>query len=373
MPTIDRLIVRTSDRINFKKCRLQWDYGSKLRQNYEPHLLPTPLTFGTAIHAGLETYYTPETWDKPRDVVEGLSVIAFMNSMNKTRTDYLKHTQEPTLNEQHQTIFDDHVELGKGMLANYFIAAPKLDQRFRPLRVEQEFEVPILVPAWFPLDRLPQGFRSEGGKLYFEDLGLVYQGRLDALWEDDGGHYWIVDHKTAASLGQTQHLDRDEQCGSYMWALRQIGVRTQGVIYNELMKVAPRAPDSLKKGGLSKNKQQNVSYDSYMAEITRQGLNPADYAEFLSYLKTDGKQYIRRTEVPRSQIELDTLGGDIFMNAIDMFRDPLIYPTPSKMNCNGCMMALPCLARNDGSDLEYIFKTMYHKRDVAMEEMVNAE
>lgn len=379
----EAIIVRTSDRINFKKCRRSWDIGSKIRQNYEPNLLPVPLTFGTAIHAGLETYYNPDTWNMPREVVQPLAILSFIESCEKTRKEYLKNTGQDGLNETMAMEYDERIDLGKGMLANYFVVAPKLDGRFTPRHVELEFEVPILVPSWFPLLRLPPEFSirthvnevldREETHLYFQGLPVVYQGRLDSLWEDDSQHYWIVDHKTAANFGGTQHLDRDEQCGSYMWALRQLGIRTQGVIYNELAKTAPRAPDQLKKGGLSKNKQQNVSFESYLAEIRRLGLDPRDYQDFLDYLKTEGKQYIRRTEVPRSQIELDNLGDQIFLQAIDMFNDPLIYPNASKMNCNGCMQALPCLALNDGSDYEYIMKNMYHKREEQNEELVNVE
>lgn len=365
-------IVRTSDRINFKQCRRAWDIGSKLRQNYEPNLLPVPLTFGTAIHAALERYYHPDTWNVPAEVRQPMAVMEFIKSCEKTRTEYLKHTGKEALDEYQLVEYDERIELGKGMLANYFVAAPTLDRRFTPKYVELEFEVAIIVPGWYPKARLPFGFTiGTRQHLYYKGLPVVYQGRLDALWEDDSGHYWIVDHKTAASFGPTTHLERDEQCGSYMWALQHmLGIKTQGVIYNEIAKTAPRAPTQLVKGGLSKNKQQNVSYESYVAEINRLGLDEKDYEEFLIYLKTEGKQYIRRTEVPRNATELKNLGDQIFLQALDMFDDPLIYPNASKWNCSGCMFAAPCLALNDGSDVDYIMKNMYHQRETKQDEMV---
>lgn len=368
-------IVRTSDRINFKRCRTLWDFGSKLRQNYEPHLLPTPLHFGTAVHAGLEIYYNPDTWTMPRDVVEALAITSFLTSCKKTKDDYLKWTAQDVLPDTMQVEYEERLDLGKGMLQNYFTWAPTKDRRFTPKFVELEFEVPIIVPDWFPRNRLPQGFTvGQRNALYFNALPVVYQGRLDSLWEDDSGHYWIVDHKTASNFGPQRHLERDEQCGSYMWALENmLGIRTQGVIYNELAKSVPHPPAELKKGGLSQNKQQNTTYEMYVAELDKRNLDYAPYQGMLEHLKEQGNKFFRRTEVPRSAMELRNLGDNIFLQAIDMFNDPLIYPNPSKMNCNGCMFDLPCLAKHDGSDLEYILKTKFHQRESSKEETVTTE
>ena len=56
----DKLIVRTSDRGTFRRCRELWNFTSKIRENWEYVPGVEALDFGTAIHAALEVYYDPD-------------------------------------------------------------------------------------------------------------------------------------------------------------------------------------------------------------------------------------------------------------------------------------------------------------------------
>src|SRR5947209_3560583 len=86
----NKLIIRTSDRAYFKRCRQLWDFTSKIRMNYEPLVQPRPLEFGTAIHRGLEVYYNPETWDWDWEVKQGLCLKAFADAIEETKQTYFK-------------------------------------------------------------------------------------------------------------------------------------------------------------------------------------------------------------------------------------------------------------------------------------------
>lgn len=362
-------IIRTSDRGQFKGCRQAWDWGSKIRQNYEWKGVPSYLEFGTAIHMGAQIYYEPSTWTMDRQVIEGLAVVGFVDNYKAARTAYLRHANRESLDDLMQEEWEKQLELGKGMLHGYFEYA-KNNDRFTPRFVEVEFEVPIPVPPGLVL---PPGFENRDGHLWFQGEQVWYQGRIDLMVEDPDGHLWLVDHKTAGQMREDvlTFLELDEQMGSYCWAIQEmLGVRVAGAIYNELYKGVPEPPPenkTLRLGRMySVSKSQDTSYELYKATVSEgdskayaQGL----YDDILQYFKAEGNKYFRRTQVHRSPTELKNLGYRICLEAIDMLNDPLIYPNPTRFRCGNCVFRGPCLAKNDGSDFQWMLNDMYTKRD----------
>lgn len=339
--------IHTSDRITFKRCRRRWDLSSRIRQNLKPKAPARALEFGTAIHAALEVYYDPMMWDADREIVQLATLAAFW-AVNKEQ----KAARGENISEEDKIDFKERLELGNGMLQNYFLWAPSRD-KFRPIAVEQKFEVPIFDPP------------IEGW--WYEP---VYRGRLDLLVEDEWGGYWIVDHKTTARMEDRElYLEIDEQCGSYAWALQvQLGIKVQGVIYNELYKGFPQPPAmnaTVRQGRrFSVNKMQDTSYELYLQTITEANEPLHLYEDVLNFFKNEGRQYFRRTQVHRSQEELQRLGKQIQDETLDMLSPNLrIYPNPDKFSCKWCDYRLPCLAMNDGSDLEWIIKENYVQDD----------
>lgn len=329
-------IIRTSDRGQFKRCRTMWDFGSKIRQNYEPYARIQPLDFGTAVHAGLEAYYNPETWGHP--VAQATYALqAFYKSIQ----DIQQKVKFADYEIEQQ--FDEDRELGVAMLENYFTWAPSQDN-FKPIFTEVEFKVPM-------------SFWYNGHLIDFE-----YQGRVDLVVEDEFG-YWIVDHKTAAQLAGVDWLPLDDQCGSYAWALQKmLGLDIRGVIYSELRKKAPHPPLILKNGQLSKNKQQDTSLEMYVKAIKDNNLNEADYDEFLDFLVENPKDWFRRTRVQYTLRQLELQEQRIIAEAQEMLMNPQIYPSPSRFNCQGCKFFRPCLAVQEGSDPSPILEEQYEKR-----------
>jgi CRISPR/Cas system-associated exonuclease Cas4 (RecB family) len=193
------------------------------------------------------------------------------------------------------------------------------------------------------------------GQLTYRGIPVFYQGRIDLILEDmRDGLYWILDHKTAAQFGQTEHLELDAQCGSYVWGLKKmLNLDVQGIIYSESRKKVPKRPDVLKNGNLSKNKNQGTSYYAYLEAIEEGGHEIGFYREFLDYLQTEGQEYFRRMQVHRSRAELASIERNIQQEAIDMLNNPSIYPNPDRWNCNGCVFRTPCLMRQDNSDWQW--------------------
>jgi hypothetical protein len=356
-----KLIIRTSDRGQFRKCRELWNFTSKIRLNWEWVPGIDPLDFGIAVHKGMEVYYDPERWNDERLIVEAEAHLAFMAVMNDWKRRLIKSDNW----EARKATWNEHKELGTGMLNHYFMWAPRHDLKddWEPIKTEIEFEVPIPVPD--TIDHLRWEFSAIDGNLYqrvmpegsdeYVMIPVVYQGRIDLIIRNKRtGKYWIVDHKTAAQFGQTEHLELDPQCGSYCWAIQKIlGINVDGVIYQELRKKVPKEPTVLQSGELSQNKAQGTTAELYEKAILDGGYNPEPYAAFVQTLRESQQEYFRRLTVHRSQRELEILEHNICLEAIDMLNDPSIYPNPSRWNCNGCAMRTPCLLKQEGSDWQW--------------------
>lgn len=374
----NKLVIRTSDRTSFRTCRAKWDFGSKIRLNWEfvPGL--EPLDFGTAIHAALEVHYDPRRWGEDRFVVQSESMVAFHSHMMDWQKRLKKANQWDMISKE----WNEHVELGRGMLRHFFTWAVEHDKHWEPLKVEIEFEVPIPVPADYELPSPFRWVRGDDGFLYRRKPGhtstggpilwpVVYQGRIDLVVKDTRtGAIYIVDHKTAAQLGDYEHLELDTQVSSYAWALRKmLGINIAGVIFQELRKKAPEAPRQLKSGGLSRARDQNTTAQLYINEVERLRLPMIEYQDFIDYLSESGQVYFRRIQVDRSPVELGIIERNVLDEALDMLDDPRIYPNPNRMNCFRCQFKEVCVMRQDGSDWNFFLEhsTLYERRDAIPE------
>lgn len=365
-------IIRTSDRGQFKSCRQKWDFGSKIRMNFEPKTNAKPLEFGTAFHKGMERFYDPDLQGLPYHIRCEAAVAAFDQVCRDQSKGYV--ALKGTLDDLVKADFNERVELGHGML-NYYFEWSKHRDRFDPVKVEVEFEVPIPVPEHlgsilFETRRGMFSISSDGYLLC--DLEgtpepVLYQGRIDMIVKDENGDLWVFDHKTAGQRSAFDWLPLDDQITSYVWAMHQLGIPVVGFIYNEFIKGYPEPPRVLKSGALSEAKNQDTTYELYLKAIHDGGYKEEAYAEILDYLRANEKTWIRRQQMRRNTREIMNQGDRIFLEAIDMLGNPSIYPNPSKFNCNGCWFYAPCLARCEGSDFQTILETNYTKRSETKE------
>ena len=352
--------------MNFKRCRQLWDFGSKLRLNYEPLKMPKALDFGTAIHKALEVYYDPTTWHD-YEIRSTLAMKAFYDIIEQQKQKQLKITGDSTLIFEFEQDFVERRDLGKAMLLNYF-SYSKENDNFTPIATELDFEVPIFIPNGYKshlTSRFHQfSFLDESGVLFYEKKPVVYQGRIDLLIQDEKGRYVIVDHKTATNFGDLTWLELDEQCTSYGWALEHVlGLDVSGILYNQIRKKAPSTPAVLKNGMLSVAKNSDTTYEMFKATAESLGHDLSMYSDHLQYLKDNPKEFVRRTFVRRTEKEYETQSLRIFLEALEMIQDPLIYPNPTSMNCNGCMFFAPCSAKQSGGDVQFLLNEMYRKRE----------
>jgi len=334
-------IIRTSDRNYFKRCRQLWDFTSKIRQNYEPEIVAKPLNFGTAIHAALEAFYDPQAFkNMGYESRVGIGLGSFLKTIKEQKATHLRIRGAEDLAFEIEDDYEQQSALGIGMLQNYFSWA-RTNDNFIPVYVEIEFEVPI------------------------EGLDATYQGRIDLIVQDEFGYYWIVDHKTTSQFGDVEYLALDEQCGSYVWAIKKaIGIDIKGIIYNEIRKAVPEGPKVLKKGTLSVDKGANTTYELFLQACKNLDQPTEMYADYLDYLKNNGKQFIRRTKVLKNSNELEVQERRIYLEAVDMINNPSIYPNASRFNCMGCSFMQPCIAKQENNieGMQFMLDNLFRKR-----------
>ena len=352
-------IIRTSDRLQWKRCRRSHHFGSIMHQNLVPMRTAKPLEFGTDWHEAMACLYDPDTWPLVRNLkTRGPILEAVRQVFTQANDKHLKKNADPATGYIDEEVKEDYAErliLGLGMLDGYFSWQMDIDL-FTPTHVEVDFEVPIITPS--------------GSEMLCDchNWPVVYQGRLDGIVQDDFGWYWILEHKTAAQLSDTFHLQLDEQTGSYAWAVQQmLGIRIQGVIYNEAVKKTAHKPDELVSTRMGRNfsvnKQADTTYDLALSTLTKAGEDLDLYDDFLSFLKLQGNKFYRRTQVHRNIPELADQGIRIYHEAKEMINpDTVPYPNPSRFSCMMCSFRQPCIAMNDGSDYEFLLEEDFRIR-----------
>jgi len=347
-----------------------------------------PLEFGTAFHKGFEVYYNPDTWDMPREVVSQLAIKAFVDRCEVQRRAALEVTGQVQLDDEVQQDYNERVELGRGMFKHYFEKlAPALDRGFRPVKVEIQFMVPIPHPdtgelmyckCFQCLERMTKyniEHELPGDRDSWIGLPVVYAGRIDMLAQDQYGNYWIYDWKTAAAITvsgeKDEFLELDDQIGSYIWALRSIGINVLGFIYREIKKGYPQPPAQnvyRRKGCLfSKNKQQNTDYETYQAHVAQydaEAFQAGLYDEFLQFLQAEGIVYYSNHQIMKSETQCIQIQKGIGEEALDMLSPTLrVYPSPGRFSCRFCAFRQPCLGVFAGEDYQYTLDTLFEKKE----------
>jgi len=389
----DKLVIRTSDRTLYKRCRLQWDFSSKIRMDYEPARSKFYYDFGTAWHAALAEWYNPERWTTASVDDRAISAKQNFNASLNTQLKLYRDRGIDDIEMEHE--FEGAMTLGPAMLDNYIPYSLEHDD-FTPIRVEQEFEVQVTAinPLMSSLGELPAYwcYGAMGGWHATDTpceqcIPIVYQGRVDALVQDLLGNYWIAEWKSAekAPSESNRWLAMDAQSGSYAWALQKmLGIPIKGVIHRTTLKRAPEPPRILKGGRLSIDKRQYTNYQLFSAklrdicttgdivnnpEAIQRRYNNAleEYGEYLEFLASpDAPKFIYNEQVTRNPNQIENIGKWIAAEAQEMLSDPDIFPNPSSINCSTCPFYGVSLAWQEGSDWQFILDSQFVKRNDAI-------
>jgi hypothetical protein len=309
----------------FRRCRRAWDLGARERRDYEPIEPAQVFNFGEAIHDALDVYYFPGMWDWNRAIVRPLAIAGFEKSMRRQRNAY---TQIRELSAEQVQDWDQHLELGTGILRRYFDWAPEVD-RFTTIGVRSQFDI-----------NLPDPANPESGLITPEGRPLQYRVRIDLSVIDDHELYWLVEHRivTGSQWPELDQLRLDQQALTRSWAWQLAFLaKLEGTIYNEIRVAEPSSDKPAVK----------VRAMPGPGGITTQR----------------STETFRRTHLPRTELEIARHGTAVALEMQDM-TDPSvrIYPNASWENCSGCAYRPPCLAITQGVDEKAILEASYRKR-----------
>jgi hypothetical protein len=321
-----------------------------------------------ALRDALAVYYFPGMWEWDRSVVLPLAAQALDRALDKQRDPF------PDLSPDDLAWWEAEREAGRALLSQYLEWAPAVD-RFWPVRVETDFDVQV--PDW----------RSPGEDLVDPGRGdaIRYQGRVDMLVVDEHDAYWVVRHRLAQdgfSDLDLLALDDELLAAAWAWEIFYLGMRVSGTIHNELRcgRTPPDPADPVHRPRAS-HAFARARAGARRAEMSEPATTPAaapTAGHRRMYVKAErtptdvvveeGGDMFRRTRIPRSATELGGLGRNLGLEALEM-ADPSLapYPTPGA-HCAECEYRSPCLALQEGEDVETVLARDYRLRPEEMPE-----
>jgi hypothetical protein len=330
----------------------------------------------------MEAIYEPSRWDTTTDEEKLEHAIrVFTETCQQQREKFLAVEHLSSLDKERHDDYMERIELGIGMFTHYVRTIhPTADRFFRPVKVEVPFSVSLVYPDGV---RLPDGAVAGEemscsnspmcGQTHPNPAPVTLNGRVDAIFEDKvNGGYYIIDWKTAATLiADGEHLQLDDQITSYCAALMLVlGLDIRGFLYAEIRKDYPRPPEELKRITSGRKYSINVN-QSTTEDIARETFLRNDegayragkYDEFLAKLHADPPKYHQRFPVIQGHEKLVNTLKNVSMEAMEMSNpDLFIYPSPSKMNCQGCAFKGPCLGKYNDEDYIYTLDSLFARK-----------
>lgn len=191
--------------------------------------------------------------------------------------------------------------------------------------------------------------------------GIVYVGKIDAIAQDEQDRVWLMDHKTFKKLPDEDFRWTNQQVNLYTWAMPQIGFpKPDGVIWDYIRTKVPTKPKLLKSGELSKNKNIDTTYETYYNEIIANGLDPADYEEFLESLKENEDNFYRRITLPTRENIIQPIVEDMINTAKEIhYLGETLKSRNLGRHCTYCPFKQICQVELMGGDSEFIKKSEY--------------
>jgi len=194
---------------------------------------------------------------------------------------------------------------------------------------------------------------------------ILLTGVIDRIGKDPKDRIWLVESKSfKQSLPKEEIRYADLQTAIYCWMAPRCGFPEPfGIMWDYIRSKPPTIPEPLKKGGLSKAKKIDTTYEVYLEAIRRNDLDVQDYAEILEDLKTKPNNYYRRVYRPHPKEIVEPLMADIRHSALEI---EALGETARTRNltrdCGWCDYNSVCLAELKGFDAEFIKQKEYKER-----------
>lgn len=199
--------------------------------------------------------------------------------------------------------------------------------------------------------------------------GTEFVVHIDKVVRDEEKRLWIMDHKSHRNMPDQDKRFSDFQLIVYPWVWNKLNPKrpVTGIIWDYIRTKAPAIPEQLKAGGLSKRKNIDSDYETYLDEILRLNLNPEHYQDMLEMLKAQPNTFFDRVTLPLppdhvvKQILSDCM---ITSRHIREARELDEYPRSMTYDCaSTCEYYQLCQAELRGLDSDFIRKTEYEIKE----------
>jgi hypothetical protein len=324
--------ITEDDRARFKRCRRQWDFGS--RRGLEPIKNTGPVLPGVLKEA-LAVYYYPGTWDWQPEVRKSLVRKAVIGALDEA-TD----SQPATL------------AIAQALVDAYDAWASTVDD-FAPVKIGHD--VQGLVPD--PGD-------PERGLMTPDGSAVIYTCRIDLLAVDAADEYWVVRHQIVDEWQELAALIADEAAVAACWAWEQeyLGMEISGTVHNQVRLAGPLDPPAADSAAKPTRVQQSEASGGGRAIPQHRRLSArTSRSDDTGHIEQSTAGLLRRTRIRRSRADIGAVGAHIASEALQMISDSAIHPTFGA-HCQACEFRTPCLVVVQGSDPEPVLAAKFRRR-----------
>lgn len=292
----------------WRKCHMAYHYKYHLK--LRPRKKGIALRRGSIIHECIEAYDSGRSWRKP------------YNS-------FAKQFYEETFKEEIIEI-GDIPRMVEELMENY--QALYEDDGLTYLGNELHFEFPLMP-------------------------GVVIEGYLDALVEDETGAIWPKETKTYKRNPDYDFLLLNTQSALYTWAVMEMGYSPKGTLWDIIRAKEPGRPQLLQNGTISKRGIDSTPYTVKKA-LRELGQNPEDHKDLLAKVSYD--DYFRRYPVRVNHTVVKGIMEDFKSTAKEIIKsgDQLCDRNLGK-GCAWCDYKPLCQADLMGLDTDFIRKKQF--------------
>jgi hypothetical protein len=348
-------VISNSEVQTFRDCGQKWAfaYVERLR----PKTVAPPLSFGSAIHAGLAAGYLAIAAARTRSSEATLPEVL---DAAEGATRRYREAWEPS-SEQSEEEGAKAFEVALWMIRHYWQTHERDLRTLVPLGVEVPFQAPLI--------------DSMGRRI----AHLQLAGVIDLIaYDTEAKDLVVVDHKTTSAEVSTidRRVEMDPQMAGYLWAvreyirqgrilsllsvppsLRDLGARiergdvpTGRIAYNVLRKRAPRTPEITQRGMVSVSAIDTLPsiYARALEQQEERGyVRTEAQADLLARLVAKGDTFLSRREFFRSDAELDRWRREAFLDGSRM-REARLDGGLVTRNPGHCTSAwsMPCVYRS---------------------------
>lgn len=200
------------------------------------------------------------------------------------------------------------------------------------------------------------GLEYIGSEVHFQ-LPLIpgeveIEGYLDAIVQDEASKIWCKETKTYKRNPDYDFLVMNTQSSLYLWAMAQLGYKSQGTLWDIVRSKQPAVPQFTQTGKLSQKGIDSTPY-TVTKWLLAQGLNPQDYQDLLSKVRPEN--YFTRSWVRINPVIASGVVEDFKDSSRQILRCGKQYRDRNlSKECAWCDYKPLCQAELQGLDVSFI-------------------